>query len=78
MFTHERTDKASNESINKVYAEYKHHELNGEDKKLENKDQNKYQRLNSLLKLPFNMYFLKFSCVCFSCCKYCHQRTYWQ
>ena len=58
MLTHERTDKASNESINKVYAEYKHHGLNGEDKKLENKDQNKHQRLNSLLRLPFNMYFV--------------------
>ena len=32
-WTHERVDKASNEIINKTYAEYKQRELNKKDKK---------------------------------------------
>ena len=32
-WTHERVDKASNEIINKMYAEYKQRELNKKDKK---------------------------------------------
>ena len=78
-WTHERVDKASDETINKTYAEYKQRELNKKGEKTgEALGKHVINLISQWVKIKDVKKLCQLSCACFNCSTYSQQPRFWR